>query len=122
MTALLDTRAWAPEDLAARARATRPMWREVNRQNESLSAFAKLRITHHRFHTLRFELGPEMPGRLTNRTSPFEGANAGAIPAPAANFRPVVKQNHVSPTRDVEGAIPSRATIASLHNQECAGL
>ena len=37
-----------------------------------------------------------LPGRLISRTSPFEGANAGAIPAPAANVgkssfdRPVV--------------------------------
>ena len=32
-----------------------------------------------------------LPGRLTSRTAPFEGANAGAIPAPVANYRPVVK-------------------------------
>ena len=30
-------------------------------------------------------------GSSNRRTAPFEGANAGAIPAPAANFRPVVK-------------------------------
>ncbi len=27
-----------------------------------------------------------LPGRLIRRTAPFEGANAGAIPAPAASF------------------------------------
>jgi len=32
--------------------------------------------------------GDCFPGR---RTAPFEGANAGATPAPAANFRPVVR-------------------------------
>src|SRR5436190_8935573 len=57
-------------------------------------------------------------GSSNRRTAPFEGANAGAIPAPAANFRPVVitireanfsygqlickaweaQQNHVWPT------------------------
>jgi hypothetical protein len=30
-------------------------------------------------------------GSSNRRTAPFEGANAGAIPAPAANFRLVVK-------------------------------
>src|SRR6266487_1499026 len=37
-------------------------------------------------------------GSSNRRTASFEGANAGAIPAPAANFRPVVKQDHVCPT------------------------
>src|SRR6266702_8880146 len=40
----------------------------------------------------------QMPGRLISRTSPFEGERGGASPSPAANFRSVVKQDHIWPT------------------------
>ena len=40
-----------------------------------------------------------LPGRLISRTSPFEGGHVGANPAPAANSRPMVKQDHISPTK-----------------------
>src|SRR5207253_1345386 len=73
-----------------------------------------------------------LPGRLIRRTAPFEGANAGAIPAPAANFRPVVKWDHVWLTprswrgRTFPGDQPSPrcgwAAIAAWRKQERAGL
>ena len=40
------------------------------------------------FCILAFAFPPA--GSSNRRTAPFEGANAGAIPAPATNFRPVV--------------------------------
>ena len=37
-------------------------------------------------------------GSSNSRTSPFEGERGGASPSPAANFRSVVKQDHIWPT------------------------
>ena len=43
-----------------------------------------------RFHILHSHFClPKMPGRLIRRTAPFEGAYAGANPAPAAKLQPV---------------------------------
>ena len=36
---------------------------------------------------------------VTSNSALFESAVDGANPSPAANFRPVVKQDHVSPTK-----------------------
>src|SRR6266567_1713413 len=40
-----------------------------------------------------------MRDRVTSNWSLFESDVDGANPSPAANFRPVVKQNHVCPTK-----------------------
>src|ERR1051326_676298 len=78
-------------------------------------------------------------GSSNRRTAPFEGANAGAIPAPAASFG---KSSFDPPDGEIESRLAytqksrgqnllgrptfAKATawraIASLHNQECAGL
>src|SRR5213594_1015312 len=99
-----------------------------------------------------------MRDRVTSNSALFESEVDGANPSPAANFRPVVKQDHVCPTNrcwgcnslpgdksaEVDGGWlivdgfqiwlrslffhqPSTFNyqpirIASLHNQECAGL
>ena len=54
---------------------------------------ASIKVMQRTFNPLnreRYPGGPPIAGSSNRRTAPFEGANAGAIPAPAANFRPVV--------------------------------
>jgi hypothetical protein len=68
-------------------------------------------------------------GSSNRRTAPFEGANAGAIPAPAASFG---KSSFDPPDGETGSCLSYKEMlrvqfllgrpIASLHNQECAGL
>ena len=59
---------------------------------------------------------PIIAGSSNRRTAPFEGANAGAIPAPAANSRPMVQKDHAA------GSLVESHQPSPLHQAEASGL
>ena len=72
-----------------------------------------------------WDLVLSVPGRLTSRPSPFEGECGGANPSPATNFSLGDEiGSWLSYKQHSKGQnLPERPlSIASLHNQECAGL
>ncbi len=75
-----------------RRRERRQCWCESCREHQFRPASIKvMQRTFNPLNRERYPGGPPFAGSSNRRTAPFEGANAGAIPAPASNFRPVVK-------------------------------
>ncbi len=62
---------------------------------------ASIKVMQRTFNPLnreRYPGGPPLPGRLTSRTSPFEGERGGANPSPAANHSPLAQNESGSLT------------------------
>src|SRR5258708_7977743 len=89
----------------------------------SIARGSKFGILHSEFRT-------QLAGSSNRRTAPFEGANAGAIPAPVASFGSAQAPpggeivSRLAYTQKSRGQnLPGRPFLnASLHNQQCAGL